>query len=357
MYQTSAMARRFGLLGSAKSLKNASVAGRGPGVSAKNPPRKAPARGALAAFASDSDSEDDNREDPMGRAAVNRRLAEAQAAQAALVGKETVAAVREDPNVYEYDEVYESVHADRTSAAAAKEEAREKEKKAPRYIGNLLEQAKMRAVEQDRVYDRKLAKEREEGDKEFGQAEMKFVTSSYKRKLMEQQKWEMAEKLEEEKEKAAEEDMKKKGGGLGGGMAGFYTNLLTKNLAMGGSLDNAKSAFTAGSKRHTVTAALSLDPAAREKAELEAETAKVSEIEIDAEQVSPSEELEPVVKKPRLAGVGVEANIDIEASVVQEESKPEVEKPVVAATVRASSDAIAAARARALARKQQQATA
>lgn len=33
------------------------------------------------------------------------------------------------------------------------------------------------------------------------------------------------------------------------GMQGFYSNLLTKNVAMGGSMDNAVSIYTSGSKR------------------------------------------------------------------------------------------------------------
>jgi coiled-coil domain-containing protein 55 len=256
------MSKRYGLLGSAKSIKASSVAGAKP---AFKPARKAPARGtAVSAFAqNDSDSDDaaESAEDPMGRAAVNRRLREAQAARASQLDKAQVAAVLADPSVYDYDNVYEEVHADRKEAARAAEakQAAEKARRAPRYISNLLDQAKMREVEQDRVYDRKLAKEREEGDKEHGEAEMKFVTGAYKRKLIEQEKWQLAQALEEQKEKAAEEHMKKQGSALGGGMAGFYSNLLTKNIAMGGDVGNATSAFTAGSKRHAVTAGLAMD--------------------------------------------------------------------------------------------------
>lgn len=53
----------------------------------------------------------------------------------------------------------------RESKAAAATVAHEKEKRQPKYIGNLLKQAKMRAVESDRIFDRKLQKEREEQDK------------------------------------------------------------------------------------------------------------------------------------------------------------------------------------------------
>lgn len=43
--------------------------------------------------------------------------------------------------------------------------AREKEKRQPRYMANLLKQAKVRALESDRIFERKLQKEREEQDK------------------------------------------------------------------------------------------------------------------------------------------------------------------------------------------------
>ena len=45
-------------------------------------------------------------------------------------------------------------------------------------------------------------------------------------------------------------DYRNKTGTSGGGMMGFYSNLLTKNIAMGSSVeDTAISAYTAGSKR------------------------------------------------------------------------------------------------------------
>lgn len=60
---------------------------------------------------------------------------------------------------------YPSMFRSRESKAAAATVAHEKEKRQPKYIGNLLKQAKMRAVESDRIFDRKLQKEREEQDK------------------------------------------------------------------------------------------------------------------------------------------------------------------------------------------------
>lgn len=49
--------------------------------------------------------------------------------------------------------------------------------------------AKLREKEKDRIYERKLLKEREVEDKEFGD-KPKFMTAAYKKKLQEDQKWE-----------------------------------------------------------------------------------------------------------------------------------------------------------------------
>lgn len=69
----------------------------------------------------------------------------------------------------------------------------------PKYIGKLLQKAKERSREQDIVYERQLAKEREKEDHLYGDKE-KFVTGAYKRKLQEQAKW-----LEEERRRELEE--------------------------------------------------------------------------------------------------------------------------------------------------------
>ena len=58
-----------------------------------------------------------------------------------------------------------------------------------RYISNLMTTASIREKEKDRAYDRKLLKERKLEDAEFGD-KAKFMTSAYKQKLVEDQKWE-----------------------------------------------------------------------------------------------------------------------------------------------------------------------
>lgn len=115
----------------------------------------------------------------------------------------------------------------------------------PRYVENLLVAAKIREKERDRVYERKLLKERLEEDKLLGidsEETTKFMTSAYKEKLLEDQKWKYEEKLIEEVDKRTNAENK--------GMHGFYANLLTKNISMGGNVaENAISAYTAGSLR------------------------------------------------------------------------------------------------------------
>lgn len=92
---------------------------------------------------------------------------------------------------------------------------------------------------------RQLLKERQQEDEEFCTMP-KFVTSAYKKKLEEEKKWEYEDKLAaviEERTSVASA-----AGGLG--LHGFYKNLLTRNIAMGSSVQaSATSAYTAGSER------------------------------------------------------------------------------------------------------------
>jgi len=71
-----------------------------------------------------------------------------------------------------------------------------------KYIAQLKEKAELRKREQDIIYERKLQKERSKEDHLFGDKD-KFVTSAYRKKLEEQQKWleeERMRQLREEKE-------------------------------------------------------------------------------------------------------------------------------------------------------------
>ncbi|CAM9891783.1 unnamed protein product [Ectocarpus sp. 4 AP-2014] len=242
---------KFGLIGTASSLKKGSssaagAAGKGRPIGSKPAPRRRPPGSTSVFDANSDDEEEESKGDLSGVTAVNKRLAAISAKQEKQAKKEYEDALQADPSVFDYDRVYDGMKESRESKVAAATVAREKEKRQPKYIGNLLKQAKMRAVESDRIFDRKLQKEREEQDKLEGEATMKFVTSAYKKKLMEQKKWELQQQLEDEREQR--NDVTKTG------MGGFYSNLITKNIAMGGDVEkSANSAFTAGSKRHAAT--------------------------------------------------------------------------------------------------------
>jgi coiled-coil domain-containing protein 55 len=62
-----------------------------------------------------------------------------------------------------------------------------------RYISNLMNTASVRGKERDRIYEKKLLKDRKLEDEEYGD-KPKFMTTAYKQKLIEDQKWEVEDK-------------------------------------------------------------------------------------------------------------------------------------------------------------------
>ncbi|KAF5830258.1 coiled-coil domain-containing protein 55-domain containing protein [Dunaliella salina] len=129
-------------------------------------------------------------------------------------------ALAQDPSVFDYDGVYDSIQASRTLP-----KQQEKIDRKSRYIAQLKEQAEHRKREEEVRFERRLLKERQQEDHLF-EGKDKFITSAYRKKLEEDKKW-----VEVEKQKEAEEeanDVRKVGH-----MGNFYANLLTKNVALG----------------------------------------------------------------------------------------------------------------------------
>lgn len=123
-----------------------------------------------------------------------------------------------DPSVYDYDSVYDSLHAKPSSNYSTTLADQEQK---PKYMSDLLAAAEVRRRDQLRAKEKMLAKERElEGD-EFADKE-KFVTGAYKRQQEEMRRLEAEEVA---KEKEAEERKKREGGGL----KGLYKNMLERN--------------------------------------------------------------------------------------------------------------------------------
>ncbi|EER45827.1 conserved hypothetical protein [Histoplasma capsulatum H143] len=119
-----------------------------------------------------------------------------------------------DSSIYDYDAVYDSLHAKPPSTAAATETSTSK------YMTALLRSAEIRKRDQLRARDKQLQREREAEGEEYADKE-KFVTAAYKAQQEEARRIE-AEEAEKERE---EEERRKKGGG----MVGFYKNMLERD--------------------------------------------------------------------------------------------------------------------------------
>ena len=121
-----------------------------------------------------------------------------------------------DPSIYDYDGIYDSLHAKPTSSSATADF-----EKKPKYMGDLLAAAEVRKRDQLRAKEKMLAKERElEGD-EFADKD-KFVTGAYKRQQEEMRRLEDEEAI---KEREAEERKRREGGG----MKALYKNILERD--------------------------------------------------------------------------------------------------------------------------------
>eukprot|EP01114_Cavostelium_apophysatum_P006720 TRINITY_DN1815_c0_g1_i1.p1 TRINITY_DN1815_c0_g1~~TRINITY_DN1815_c0_g1_i1.p1 ORF type:complete len:347 (-),score=103.92 TRINITY_DN1815_c0_g1_i1:29-1069(-) len=127
-----------------------------------------------------------------------------------------------DPNAFDYDGMYDSMKSKEEEFSLRKKSESSMQRK-PKYMGDILKKAKEREREQEVIYDKMLQKEKEKNEKEFGDKDM-FVTSAYKKKLLEDQKWEREEAEREKREGSVYKT---------NDMSGFYANLLNNNVAMG----------------------------------------------------------------------------------------------------------------------------
>lgn len=101
---------KFGLIGTASSLKRGGCAGnKGRPIGSKPAPRRRPP-GATSVFDADSDEEEGGpKGDLNGVAAVNKRLAAISAKQEKAAKKEYEDALEADPSVFDYDRVYDGM--------------------------------------------------------------------------------------------------------------------------------------------------------------------------------------------------------------------------------------------------------
>ena len=265
--------------------------------------------------------------------AAQRRRAAQQAAQAAAV----------DPSIYDYDGVYDQMKADERKKISARSGLSNTNHSKPgaRYIGSLKQAAKVREREFDRVYERQLLKEQEQDKDTYGDTE-RFVTAAYKKQLQESRKWDAEDRRMDEVEERTSAQTS--------GMAGFYSNLLTRNIAAGADVEKAAvSSYTHGSKRNAF-----VDEGPSSVVPQQEEDAAASALARFDDAIQPSAEDERKARAAFAASRGYDAVAERLAKVEDEDVKPP--PPVVEAPpVIAPQDAAAAARERFLARKRERA--
>ncbi|XP_071859833.1 uncharacterized protein [Bombus fervidus] len=126
-------------------------------------------------------------------------------------------ALKEDPTIFQYDEVYDDMERTKDLSKTAKDE-----KKKPRYIQNLLKAAERRKKEQEYRIERMVQKEREAEGEMYADKES-FVTSAYRAKLEEFKKMEEEENKMDKLEAIA--DVKKQHD-----ISGFYRHLYEQTV-------------------------------------------------------------------------------------------------------------------------------
>ncbi|OAD62353.1 Nuclear speckle splicing regulatory protein 1 [Eufriesea mexicana] len=126
-------------------------------------------------------------------------------------------ALKEDPTIFQYDEVYDDIERIKDQSKTAKDE-----KKKPRYIQNLLKAAERRKKEQEYRIERMVQKEREAEGTMYADKES-FVTSAYRAKLEEFKRMEEEENKMDRLEAIA--DVKKQQD-----MSGFYRHLYVQTI-------------------------------------------------------------------------------------------------------------------------------
>nr|GMD35562.1 nuclear speckle splicing regulatory protein 1-like [Ipomoea batatas] len=146
------------------------------------------------------------------------------------IEKQHKKALEEDPSVFDYDGVYDDM-----KVKAVQPRAQDREERKPKYIQQLIDKAEQRECKLGIIYERKLAKERTKDDHLFADKD-KFLTSAYKKKLQEQEKWMQEERLRELRE--AKENVTKKTD-----ISDFYFSLAS-NIAFGGGESEISSSNT-----------------------------------------------------------------------------------------------------------------
>lgn len=163
------------------------------------------------AFASDSESDDE----PTAKKRISIGESVTQKRQARIIQQD---ALKEDPTIFQYDEVYDEMSANREEAKKAKSNVNRESK----YINKLLVAAEKRKIEYETRIERKVQKEREAEGDQFKDKEV-FVTAAYREKLEAMKKAEETAQREEYLENIGDV-MKQKD------LSGFYRHMYEQKL-------------------------------------------------------------------------------------------------------------------------------
>jgi len=185
-----------------------------------------------------------------GRGAVNREIAAEQAAlrkraETAMTAKGADATAA---GGYDYDAEYDSFSA----GGGGREEAKEKTTKdddddaaaamkerglraKPRYIAGLLRTAERRNKLHDVVHEKRVIKEQAADVNPEYEGKETFVTSSYKRKMEERERWAKEEEDRTRREEEEDAKLRERRGGLAVG--GLMLGVIGRNLLMEGGGD------------------------------------------------------------------------------------------------------------------------
>ncbi|KAG0168950.1 hypothetical protein DFQ28_011385 [Apophysomyces sp. BC1034] len=148
------------------------------------------------------------------RTAINQQLSSLKTASK-KVSEEHTKALEEDPNIFDYDAVYDDL---KNAERKQKEAMKTADTKNARYIQGLLEMAEIRKRDRLLAEEKKVAREREAEGDAFADKEA-FTTDAYKK-----QKEEL-ERIEAEERQREEQAAKKKT------MTSFYRQVLDRKEA------------------------------------------------------------------------------------------------------------------------------
>ncbi|TPX35978.1 hypothetical protein SmJEL517_g01810 [Synchytrium microbalum] len=172
---------------------------------------------------SKSDDEDDN-DTELGQQRINKELRAVQSSRSSAVEQEHAKALEEDPTVFDYDGVYETLKSAEDSKRKQRSQGGGGDSggdRKPRYMANLIKAAEARKLESERVEERKVQREREAEGEMYADKE-KFVTAAFRERQAELKRLEE----EEKKKEALESDVTKRKD-----LTGFYRDMLNKTTA------------------------------------------------------------------------------------------------------------------------------